>query len=178
MVHPEYNGNTNANDEALFKLREKVSSVPVPRLAQSGRTPRSGTRVKAIGQGLIKESGIFPLSLQAVEINVVSYRDCNDGDSYNGAVVPAAMLCAGTSGGVKDACSGDSGGPLLGQNDFPENNVIIGITSWGEGCGRKEKFGVYAKVSSYSGFIQRGICEMSSHVLLSCVIHAPSAAPV
>ncbi|KAI2493762.1 PFAM peptidase S1 and S6 [Fragilaria crotonensis] len=178
MVHPEYNVMTNANDVALFKLHEKVSGVPMPRLAQPGRTPRPGTRVKTIGLGLISESGMYASSLQVVDINVVSYRDCNDGDSYNGAVVPAAMICAGTSEVGKDACSGDSGGPLLRQNDSPDDDVIIGITSWGSGCGRAEKFGVYAKVSSYIGFIQKGICEMSSHILLSCVIHAPSAAPV
>jgi secreted trypsin-like serine protease len=178
LVHPEFNDVTNANDVALFKLHEEVSGVPMPRLAQPGRTPRVGTRVKAIGQGLLSESGMYASRLQIVEVNVVSYGDCNDGDSYNGAVEPAAMICAGTNQGGKDACSGDSGGPLLRQNDFPNEDVVIGITSWGAGCGRAEKFGVYAKISSYIGFIQRGICEMSSHILLSCVVHAPSTAPV
>ena len=178
LVHPAFDDLTNANDVALFKLNQEVSTVPLPRLAQRGRKPRVGVRVKAIGQGLVSESGMFASKLQVVGINVVSYRDCNDWDSYNGAVDPVTMLCAGAKEGGKDACSGDSGGPLVRQMEFPEDDVIIGITSWGSGCGRAEKFGVYTKVSSFIAFIQRGICEMSSHALLSCLNDLPVSSTV
>lgn len=169
LLHPAFDDATNANDIALFKLHQEVSTVPLPQLPLPGRTPRVGARVKAIGRGLISEYGMYSSTLQVVEINMVSYRDCNDWDSYNGAIDRDTMICAGTDQGGKDACSGDSGGPLLRQKEFPGDDVIIGITSWGTGCGRAEKFGVYAKVSSFIGFIRRGICDMSSHVLPSCL---------
>ena len=63
------------------------------------------------------------------------------------------------------------------QKQFPQDDIIIGITSWGTGCGRAEKFGVYTKLSSFRGFIRRGICEMSSHVLLSCLNNVPVTLP-
>ena len=102
MMHPAFDESTNGNDVALFKLNREVSTVPLPRLARRGRTSRVGVSVKAIGQGMIIESGMYASKLQVVEINVASYRDCNDWDSYNGEVDPAIMVCAGAEQGGKD----------------------------------------------------------------------------
>lgn len=49
------------------------------------------------------------------------------------------MFCA--SGGDKDACQGDSGGPLM------QDNILIGIVSWGVECGDPKYPGVYSKLS-------------------------------
>ena len=51
------------------------------------------------------------------------------------------MMCAMDPG--QDACQGDSGGPLYDQ----ENDVVVGIVSWGVGCAGDFP-GVYAQIST------------------------------
>ena len=50
-------------------------------------------------------------------------------------------LCAGEKG--TDACKGDSGGPLIKTYGEP---VLVGIVSWGKGCGRANEPGYYVRV--------------------------------
>lgn len=70
------------------------------------------------------------------------------------------MLCAGTDSGVRDACNGDSGGPLF----VVEGDKVtqVGVVSWGDGpldsdvaCGHANAFGVYARVSRYRDWIKQ-----------------------
>ena len=70
----------------------------------------------------------------------------------------ANMICAGTASGVRDACNGDSGGPLFTEK--ADGVEQIGIVSWGEGpmdaaaaCGHENAYGVYTRVSSYKDWI-------------------------
>ena len=54
------------------------------------------------------------------------------------------MFCAKSSDGA-DTCAGDSGGPLLCENDRGDW-TLYGITSWGLGCGAEKYPGVYTSV--------------------------------
>lgn len=67
------------------------------------------------------------------------------------------MFCAGYRRGKMDSCAGDSGGPLLCRDPRKPDHgwTIFGITSFGEGCGKRGKFGIYAKLPNYVRWITR-----------------------
>jgi hypothetical protein len=85
---------------------------------------------------------------------------CNDPKSYDGTVSGETMICAGTMKGGRDACMGDSGGPLLYYETISgtEIPVQVGLVSWGMGCGLPRLPSVYARVSSAYGWIREVAC--------------------
>ena len=75
--------------------------------------------------------------------------------SYERGTLPANMVCAGYKEGGKDACKGDSGGPLIQLEG--DRATLIGVVSWGLGCAEKEQPGVYAKVAHFADWINGNI---------------------
>ena len=69
------------------------------------------------------------------------------------------MLCAGDAKGKIDSCGGDSGGPLVCK---AKGDVwyVMGATSWGVGCARKETYGVYADVRGMRPWIDQVVFNM------------------
>ncbi len=68
------------------------------------------------------------------------------------------MLCAGETDGARDACNGDSGGPLFTMVDGKP--VQVGIVSWGEGpldanaaCGHANAYGIYTRLSNFTDWV-------------------------
>ena len=66
------------------------------------------------------------------------------GDAFD----PKTAICAGLPEGGKDTCQGDSGGPILAP--LGKGFRLIGATSYGEGCAREGKPGVYARLAEGS----------------------------
>uniref|UniRef100_A0A8C3QIV4 Peptidase S1 domain-containing protein n=1 Tax=Cyanoderma ruficeps TaxID=181631 RepID=A0A8C3QIV4_9PASS len=86
--------------------------------------------------------------LQQAEVQLIDKRSCNLA-AYHGDVTDR-MLCAGLPQGGVDTCQGDSGGPLLYSG---EHWQVVGIVSWGQGCGTPSTPGVYTSVRAYLDWI-------------------------
>ncbi|XP_067437088.1 hepatocyte growth factor activator isoform X1 [Thunnus thynnus] len=101
------------------------------------------------GWGHMHEKADGYSTLQEGGVRLIPHDSCRKPEVY-GNHVTADMICAGLNGCV-DACQGDSGGPLAcARNDV---SFLYGIISWGEGCGRSGKPGVYTKVVNYIDWI-------------------------
>ncbi|XP_036407537.1 hepatocyte growth factor activator [Megalops cyprinoides] len=100
---------------------------------------------------MYEKANAYAKHLMEATVHIIPIEQCTRPDVY-GQEVTANMLCAGSHRCI-DACQGDSGGPL----DCVKNGVhfLYGIISWGDGCGRNKKPGVYTRVSNYVDWINR-----------------------
>ncbi|XP_025114121.1 trypsin alpha-3-like [Pomacea canaliculata] len=64
-------------------------------------------------------------------------------------------MCAANTVRGDDSCQGDSGGPLVAERHGELQ--LIGITSFGWGCGRPQLPGVYADVTKLKSWINSKI---------------------
>lgn len=146
IAHPSYSG--NSYDVALLKLASPVNSsyvrakLPTPAVLQAVAQP--GDMLTVSGWGALSEGGSGPDVLHEVDVPVVSTSVCNSSAAYGGQI-DATMICAGYQQGGKDSCQGDSGGPIVAA--YQGEIYSIGTVSWGQGCARPNKYGVYARTS-------------------------------
>ncbi|MBI4800943.1 MAG: serine protease [Elusimicrobia bacterium] len=140
VKHPDWNSSTLSNDYALAKLSGDSRFAPVA--LQSTELSGNVNFITA-GWGTTSESGSLSKNLLKVTVPMVSQETCSASypDSINDS-----MICAGYPEGGKDSCQGDSGGPLVTGGGF--SMTLAGIVSWGEGCARPNKYGVYSKVNA------------------------------
>lgn len=144
----------SANDLAVLHIAsvafDGVTNInPSNAIALATTSPAEGTPVVAIGNGTTS-FGVSELNpLMEVTVQVFSNATANQVDWYGG-LVQASMIAAGEAAGGKDACSGDSGGPLLWFDGGEWK--LLGVTSWGAGCGLAQKPGVYTRIPSFMDF--------------------------
>ena len=157
-------------DFALLRLKTPVTSpyllnsMPslnrveeVDALIDNGDISQSAT---AIGLGRLQEDDrSTPDFLQEVDLRYMNNQRC----SHFFGDIPDHMLCAKEF--QKDACTGDSGGPLLITHEGED--IPIGVTSWGSGCASQYP-GAYARTSIAKDWIEDEICKISTITPLSC----------
>jgi|RhiMetdeSRZDD1v2_1073273.scaffolds.fasta_scaffold49075_2 trypsin len=147
IVHPKWKQANLDFDATLLKLKTPVTAVaPIKLIAPTGTLP-VGPRVRVTGWGAISEGGPGSDKLLSVDVPVVSTAECNKPESYDGRITDQ-MFCAGVRAGGLDSCQGDSGGPVMSAASGTKE--LVGVVSWGFGCGRKLLYGVYTRVTTVS----------------------------
>ncbi|XP_068237778.1 trypsin-1-like [Palaemon carinicauda] len=147
--HEHYGHHTMENDIALIRLSEAlvmndmVQPIAIPAQME---LVQPTTVCTTTGWGTTVEGGSIPDKLRKVSVPVVSDESCRN--SYSVSEIADSMLCAGLPQGGKDTCQGDSGGPFVCEGK------LHGIVSWGYGCARPDKPGVYTEVAYFRNWIE------------------------
>lgn len=143
--HPEFNkGAFLANDLAIIEL-EQPSSARIISINITAAAEEDEATV--CGWGYTSENGAQSDIKLTTRLNLISNTQCSE--LLNEPLHPS-MMCAGYLPGGKDACQKDSGGPL-----FTKNEELIGIVSWGLGCGQASVPGVYSRLATAVDFVKK-----------------------
>jgi hypothetical protein len=156
VEHEAYDTDTLENDIALLFLAEPlvrtdlVSPVALPDPATEAARTGAGDPAVVTGFGVTHEDASqTSRTLREGEIEIIADATCTQ--DYLGAdeVFADLMVCAGFQTGGVDACFGDSGGPLVVPADADRTSwFLVGIVSWGEGCGRRRSPTVYTEIAA------------------------------
>ncbi|XP_053325648.1 acrosin-like [Spea bombifrons] len=156
LQHEHYNPRTERNDLALIQLNE---SVIFSDFVQPACLPSAGTEISALdpcyisGWGVTQDKSIQTADiLQEARVNQIDLQKCNGSMWYNGNVHDY-NLCAGYEEGGIDSCQGDSGGPLMCMNPESSKYHVIGVTSWGQGCAKSKRPGIYSNTQHFLEWI-------------------------
>uniref|UniRef100_A0A8C0G8X3 Transmembrane serine protease 13 n=1 Tax=Chelonoidis abingdonii TaxID=106734 RepID=A0A8C0G8X3_CHEAB len=154
IINSNYSDDHDDYDIALVKLATPLTisgEVRPACLPMSGQTFRAGRTcfITGFGKTSEDEENTSP-KLREAEVSLIDYRICNSSSVYEGELTPR-MMCAGYLQGGRDSCQGDSGGPLVCEDN--SRWYVAGVTSWGTGCGQKNKPGVYTQVTELLSWI-------------------------
>ncbi len=142
-INPSWNAATFQNDVALLHL-STPSTQRWARLAGPTDTTAAGTTARVIGHGRTTEGGTGSDQLLQVDVPILADAVMSLPIVYGGSFFGATMIGAGELAGGKDSCQGDSGGPLFLPGTV--QSALVGDVSWGTGCARSLKPGVYGEV--------------------------------
>jgi secreted trypsin-like serine protease len=162
-------------DFTILKLKGQ-SSKPVVRINRHSHLPTSGQPVTAMGVGNThadyesKSNVLRHVVLNAIPNDVCEESESDsdpdrEDESYQGRIFPSMMCTTGGPHNERDACSYDSGSPIIipgdGTTDHPD--ILVGLVSWGVLCADPDYPGVNARVSEVSDWIDAMVCDLSDN---------------
>jgi hypothetical protein len=156
---PDFDEDTLDFDAAWLVLSADAVA-PAARISIAGADetslwdPNSPTKVS--GWGNTSEGGPGSDTLRQATVPILPDGICADPAVYSSDFWDGAMVCAGILAGGIDACQGDSGGPLAGPATSGDHR-LVGVVSWGFGCARTNRPGVYTRIAGplYNPFVQQ-----------------------
>ncbi|XP_051579761.1 suppressor of tumorigenicity 14 protein homolog [Myxocyprinus asiaticus] len=152
IAHQSYNHYTYDFDIALMELDSPVTFSETIRpicLPTANDVYPAGLPVTITGWGATREGGSGATVLQKAQVRIINSTVC---DKLMNGQITSRMTCAGVLSGGVDACQGDSGGPMCYSSN--DRMYLAGVVSWGDGCARRNKPGIYTTVPKFRGWIK------------------------
>uniref|UniRef100_A0A7S1B855 Peptidase S1 domain-containing protein n=1 Tax=Corethron hystrix TaxID=216773 RepID=A0A7S1B855_9STRA len=154
IIHKKFDNETFDNDFMITILDGKSTRKPVCLPASSDLNLEVGQKLHILGFGQTEKSG-YSENLKEADVEYISNDMCDERyfDWYS---MTRNMMCC-DSLVKKDACDGDSGGPLLLKGENNERDILVGLISWGLSCA--EYPGVYSRISTKVDWIESKLSE-------------------
>lgn len=154
IKHPYYNPDTVENDIAILVIAtqpQETSAVHPVCLSNVPHQQHSDKDCLVSGWGATTEGGTIAEKLMQVYKQIRTEEECLKITGF----FPDSMLCAGDKNGGLDSCQGDSGGPFV--CNVGDHWELVGLVSWGWGCGHSNSPGVYVDVYKLKDWILENI---------------------
>nr|XP_036671747.1 seminase [Drosophila suzukii] len=137
-------------DVAVMLLKSSLRVKGIGKLSLCSVNLNPGLELTVSGWGMTVARGSGPQTLlRTVTVPIIHKSNCRA--AYQPmAKITDSMICASVLG-KKDACTYDSGGPLVYKKQ------VCGIVSFGIGCASKRYPGVYTDVMYVKPFILKSI---------------------
>ena len=163
IVHPDYDNDAIFAENDIALVRTAIPhGLQTVQLFNGDDRKLTGVPAQVVGWGVTGfNPTTFPNLLNAATVPITDFDTCSG--VYADGLGPE-HICAGFDEGGVDACQGDSGGPLMISDD--NENLLVGITSFGNGCALPDAFGVYSNVTHYESWINSIVPIPSSGVAL------------
>lgn len=156
FIHPGFvdrNGDL-FSDIALLLLSTPVTTISPVAYAPSTASAIPGISVRALGWGDTQSTPRYPKELRMVDLDLVTLAAARA--QYG--QLDSRHLAARADG--KDTCSGDSGGPLFDLDGAAGNNpLLLGLTSYGIDCARRNIPGIYTNVGYFAPWIDSFLAQ-------------------
>ena len=156
LMHPSWSGNlANGGDLAYIRLDRQLPNAAVLRVRPQFGPEKFGSKTLGFaGWGLTGLNQGLPGQLQEADLPYVKPEECDSKYKSFKFQMPAPeeKMCAGGKG--VEACSGDSGGPLILKGKTWQTDLGVGVLSAGSpGCGvNVELPALFTRLASYREF--------------------------
>ncbi|KAK5853946.1 hypothetical protein PBY51_015056 [Eleginops maclovinus] len=158
IIHKQYNDANYNNDIALLKIKSRnggsavrSASVRTVCLPPAHTQLPAGFQCSIAGFGWERNLAMrYSQYLKETKVQLLPKSDCTSKSHY-GDMITENMICAASPDWSTDSCKGDSGGPLVCE--AAGRFFLFGVVSWGEGCAKRNKPGVYTQVTNYNKWI-------------------------
>ncbi|CAM9610994.1 unnamed protein product [Bubo scandiacus] len=162
ISHPKFDNKTFDSDIALLKLEKPITfsedvvaaCLPEEDFIKDILMKQTFGIVSGFGNTFERAKPV-----KRMKVLQIPYVDRDTCKLTLNSPVTKNMFCAGYDKDGKDVCQGDGGGPHVTQ--YNGTYFVTGIISWGEGCGRQGKYGVYTNLSKFLPWVRSVLTEDS-----------------
>jgi V8-like Glu-specific endopeptidase len=153
-IHPNFDQMNISFDAALLKLENTIAPIKPIELAKTGEVLPIGDFLRIFGWWSISKMG-FTLEENMLyeDVLILSNQICESLTSNSSISFDStSMFCVGQRKEGINICGGSSGSSAVMKN-IEGDYKLIGMPSWGTGCGNPNSLDVYTRVSSITDWV-------------------------